>query len=231
MTITRYLKVIPVFICVPLLSFAGGVVKGKVAYTGERPLIKKHAIAVDAEICGKSINSEELLLGKRGELKNVVVYLTGRGLSVYQGLSKEAPVVLAQEKCRFTPRVVFLHPGQVLKVINDDGILHNFHTQSTANVALNRAQPASLRELNLNFSRPEIFSAVCDVHSWMKALIVVKAHPYYAVTNEKGEFEINDVPLGSYELHFFHEKLGEKHQVLQIKEGQTEEVSVRMGIY
>ncbi|QQR80700.1 MAG: hypothetical protein IPJ69_00575 [Deltaproteobacteria bacterium] len=216
---------------IPSLVNASGGISGKVTYTGERLPVKKLAVGIDAEVCGSAISSEEIILGKRGELQNVVVYLSGKGLFSYKGLSQESPAVLTQEKCRFTPRVVFISPGQDLKVVNNDGILHNFHTESHANLSLNRAQPASMRELILKFSRSEIFTAICDVHSWMKSVIVVKDNPYYALTNEKGEYEIKDIPLGTYVLHFFHEKLGEKKQVIQIKEGETENVSIKMGIY
>jgi hypothetical protein len=41
-----------------------------------------------------------------------------------------------------------------------------------------------------NFSRPEIFQVVCDVHSWMKAWIVVVEHPYYSLTDSSGKFEL-----------------------------------------
>ena len=215
----------------PLVAEAGGSVKGLVRYTGEKPPIKKLAIAVDSDVCGTSSHSEDVILGKRGELKNVVVYISGRGLPLYKNISPEPAVELVQEKCQFLPRMTFLMPGQDLHVINKDGILQNFHTESRVNAALNRAQPASMRELSLKFLRPEIFSAVCDVHSWMKAWVIVKEHPYYTITNEKGEYELSNIPAGDYVLHFWHEKMGMKNQIIKIEEGQSLEVPIKMGIY
>ena len=62
---------------------------------------------------------------------------------------------------------------------------------------------------------PTTFSSVedpfyikCDVHPWMKAWVMVADHPYFAVTDENGNFEINNVlPPGEYELGFWHERL------------------------
>jgi uncharacterized protein (DUF2141 family) len=35
-------------------------------------------------------------------------------------------------------------------------------------------------------------------------------HPYFAVTNEKGQFKINGLPTGEYTLVAWHEEYGEQ---------------------
>ena len=35
----------------------------------------------------------------------------------------------------------------------------------------------------------------CDVHEWMSAYLVPVTHPYVAVTDARGEFEIGQVPF------------------------------------
>ena len=42
-------------------------------------------------------------------------------------------------------------------------------------------------------------------HAWMNAEILVVSHPYYAVTDESGKFELTDVPPGEYEIVAWHE--------------------------
>jgi hypothetical protein len=42
-------------------------------------------------------------------------------------------------------------------------------------------------------------------HAWMNAEILVVPHPYYAVTDESGKFELTDVPPGEYEIVAWHE--------------------------
>jgi hypothetical protein len=39
----------------------------------------------------------------------------------------------------------------------------------------------------------------------MNAEIMVVPHPYYAVTDESGRFELTDVPPGQYEIVAWHE--------------------------
>ena len=41
----------------------------------------------------------------------------------------------------------------------------------------------------------------------MKAWIMVADHPYFAVTDENGNFKIENVPAGEYEIVFWQEKL------------------------
>jgi Carboxypeptidase regulatory-like domain len=53
----------------------------------------------------------------------------------------------------------------------------------------------------------------------MSAYIVVTSSPYFAVTDEKGEFVIEGVPAATYEMEVWHEKLG----------GQSRRVTVTAG--
>ena len=53
--------------------------------------------------------------------------------------------------------------------------------------------------------------------SWMEAWIVVTEHPYYAVSNEVGEFELTDIPPGQYTLRVWHETLGQFEQPVEVK--------------
>lgn len=39
----------------------------------------------------------------------------------------------------------------------------------------------------------------------MNAEVLVIPHPYYAVTDENGQFELTDVPSGDYEIVAWHE--------------------------
>ncbi|HHZ98873.1 MAG TPA: carboxypeptidase regulatory-like domain-containing protein [Candidatus Marinimicrobia bacterium] len=50
----------------------------------------------------------------------------------------------------------------------------------------------------------------CDVHPWMGAFIGVLDHPFYSVTDEKGNFEIENLPPGTYTVEAWHERLPAK---------------------
>jgi hypothetical protein len=42
-------------------------------------------------------------------------------------------------------------------------------------------------------------------HVWMNGEMLVVRHPYYAVTDEDGNFKLTNVPAGEYEIEAWHE--------------------------
>ena len=54
--------------------------------------------------------------------------------------------------------------------------------------------------------KPGFYYLKCDNgHYWMSAYVFIVEHPYYAVTDAKGTFELTKVPPGTYTLKFWHE--------------------------
>ena len=45
----------------------------------------------------------------------------------------------------------------------------------------------------------------CTIHPWMNGWVRVFDHPYYAVTDEDGKFEIKNAPAGKFRIVFWHE--------------------------
>jgi hypothetical protein len=46
-------------------------------------------------------------------------------------------------------------------------------------------------------------------------------HPYYATTNKRGHFTINDIPAGNYTVVAWHEAAGEMSEPIVVSAGQT----------
>jgi hypothetical protein len=112
-----------------------------------------------------------------------------------------------QKDCVFTPRVVLVPAGGTVQFLNSDRLLHNLHSASRDNPTFNRTQPRG-RAIPVAFSKPEIIRVNCDLHSWMRAWVVVADHPFYGLTNDAGEFELPSVPPGKYTLRIWQETLG-----------------------
>jgi hypothetical protein len=70
---------------------------------------------------------------------------------------------------------------------------------------------------------------VCEVHPWMSAYIHVTEHPYHAVTDIYGEYEIRDVPPGSYRLKVWHESLGVQERQVEVKGGTPSRVDFTLS--
>jgi hypothetical protein len=70
----------------------------------------------------------------------------------------------------------------------------------------------------------------CDVHGWMNAYMAVMDHPYYAVTDAEGKFEIKSLPPGTYTVEAWHEKAGAVSQSVTLGEKETKEISFTLKV-
>jgi plastocyanin len=118
------------------------------------------------------------------------------------------PVTLHQKGCMYVPRVLALRVGQTLRVTNEDPTTHNVNVRAKRNASQNKNMGAGQSPLALVFERAERpVPFKCDIHPWMGAAVFVEEHPWFAVTDERGEFEIRDVPPGEYVVAAYHEIL------------------------
>ncbi len=204
----------------------GGKIVGTVKFVGEAPAMVKIETTKDVEVCGKTEKFDEaLVVGDGNGLKNVVVSI----VNIEKGKAQAAEGgTLDQKECVYRPRVILSPAGAELNILNNDGILHNIHTYSEANPPINKAQPKFRRKMTQKFDKAETVRVECDAHSWMKGWLVVTDHPYYAVTDASGMFELAEVPAGSYILRFWHETLGEMTQDVTVEAGQLVSLTVEM---
>ena len=205
----------------------GGTIRGQVKLAGEVPTPEKIQVTKDETVCGKTEKiNESLLVGANNGLQNVVVSIT----NIQKGKrQRREGVLIDQTGCRYDPHVVLVPVGASLTLRNSDGILHNLHSHSTINPPFNKPQPKFRKEIKEEFTAVEIFKLTCDSHAWMQGWIVVHDHPYFTVTEENGSFLLTDIPLGEYEVLFWHESLGKSRRTVVVSPGAEAEVNVEMG--
>lgn len=196
-----------------------GTIVGTVKFQGKAPERKEIAVTRNKKVCGKEAKfTESLVVSTTGGVKNAVLYLT----DIKRGKKFKVPSVfnIDQRGCQFHPHILIVPAGKSFTLINSDGILHNFRTNSTKNPILNKAQPKFKKKLKVKINIPEIIRANCDVHEWMNMWLVVAEHPYYAITDESGSFKITDVPPGTYTVRLWHETLGQQTRKVTVKAGE-----------
>lgn len=193
----------------------GGKISGIVKFEGEVPEKKKLAINKDAAVCGVVDKFDEsLVVGEDMALKNTIVYL----MDITQGkdFDKDAKVELDQKECRFNPHVQIIPVGTALTVLNNDKATHNVHIFGTKKngTSINKQQTRNRKRMKLAAAKAAEgpVEVKCDIHGWMKAWVAYVPHPYFAVTNEKGEFTLEDVPPGEYKLGYWHETCGNNNK-------------------
>ncbi len=143
-------------------------------------------------------------LAPPSEVRNVVVFL------------KDAPARdvaptragIRQRNETFLPRVVAVPVGSEVEFPNDDPFYHNVFSLSRSR-AFNLGRYPKGQTRVVRFDKPGIVKVFCDIHSHMSAAVMVFNHPWYAIPDDDGRFEIADVPHGRPELVAWHERLGD----------------------
>ena len=80
--------------------------------------------------------------------------------------------------------------------------------------------------LEQTFAREEVAIPVkCNVHPWMKGYIAVFKHPFFAVTEKNGSFELKDLPPGAYTITAWQEKLGAQSQKVTVGASEKKTLS------
>jgi plastocyanin len=195
-----------------------GSIRGSVRLTGTIPAPKKLKVTVDHSVCGTEKDAEDVVLSSERGIRNVVVWLETPPPNTKWTVTP--PSQMDQKQCVFVPRVVVAPVGGTVEFLNTDRLLHNLHSASADNPVFNRTQPKG-RTIPITFRKPEIIRIDCDLHPWMRAWVVVAPHPFYALTNDQGQFTLENVPAGQYTLHVWHESLGTTRSDVSVTDGIT----------
>ena len=210
-------------------SIAGDV-KGTVTIDGMAPKNAPIKMAGADPICVRENTTpqfqETFEVGSDGKaLANVFVYVKD-GLGNYVYDTPTEPVTIDQKQCRYHPHVFGMRVGQPLVILNSDPTLHNIHAMPKSNTEFNTGQPIQGMKTTHTFDKPEIMVPFkCDVHGWMNAYVGVVDHPYFAVTDKDGKFELKTLPPGSYTIVAWHEKLGTQDQKVTIGEKESKDIA------
>lgn len=103
-----------------------------------------------------------------------------------------------------------MRAGQVLVTKNSSPVNHNVNIISTGNnPSQNLLIPAG-KELKVEgwgaANAPTKIE--CNIHPWMVAWVRVFNHPYFAITDKDGNFEMKNAPSGEYNLVVWQEEVG-----------------------
>ena len=207
-----------------------GSIAGQVKFEGTVPAADVIRMGGDRKCvpdAGPNPQSDALLVSADKGVKNAFVYVKDGLDAAYTFETPTAPAELDQKGCLYTPRVLGVRVGQAIEIVNSDPTMHNVHALPMANREFNHGQPKQNTRLSEVFTTPEVMVRFkCDVHSWMAAWVGVVPHPYFAVTDEKGEFKLPGLPPGSYTLEAWHERLGKQTAQVSIAPNQTQPVAI-----
>src|SRR4051812_39112552 len=108
-----------------------------------------------------------------------------------------------QPTCAFIPHALAIREGQTLLAKNSSPVSHNIKwtgikesNQGNVTLPAGKSVPIKLEPERLPIK------VECNIHPWMNGRVGVFTHPYFALTDADGNFEIKNAPAGKYRIVF-----------------------------
>ena len=188
---------------------------GRIVFSGATTPDKIVEITRDVAVCGKTAAIRTVVVNRKtGGLEGAVVSVDGIPIPTTESLLP--PVVIANSRCSFSPRIAAGRVGQQLVLRNDDPILHNTHLTLDTRTFMNVALVPAGRPVGKPLTKPGIYQVKCDVHNFMTAAVLAFHHSFFSVTDETGAFRISHLPPGDHVVTIWHNTLGTFQQRVTI---------------
>jgi plastocyanin len=138
-----------------------------------------------------------------------------------------ATATLAQKDTAFVPAAMVVQVGTTVRFPNEDTFFHNVFSYSTASrFDLGRYPRGEAKEVR--FDEPGVVKVYCEVHEFMRAVVLVTENPFHAVVAEDGTFTISGVPAGTHTVTVWHPDLDEVEVSVVVPEGGTARVRAEL---
>lgn len=212
----------------------GGKISGKVVLKGGKPVPRGFNLVTfpDPVYCGRISNGygfrllKEFTVAEDRGVKDVIVMLTG--IEKGKPFKFQSPQIEAKD-CRFLPFVNVVQDNNTVSIVNMDPVMHDIQAYETSELGprvlfniplpMNPHHPKAAgsdaeyhkhipghpmtQEIHMTKGR-RIFVMQCGFHAYMETWGMAVDNPYYALTDESGQFTISDIPPGAYKLVVWH---------------------------
>ncbi len=144
------------------------------------------------------------------------------------GSASEYPM-MDQVNIAFAPHVLPVLTKSVVDFPNSDTVRHNVFGPdpipgTDEKINLGTYDIGTIKTVSLA-SDGEL-PLLCNVHAEMSGYIVAVPNPYYAITDRKGAFTIDNVPAGKYTLTTWHERFKPVTAEITVEAGGTAEIKL-----
>lgn len=189
---------------------AGGI-EGLISFHGAIP---KSTVADDAGVRHDLLKVDA---GNRG-VRHVILYVTrsdGTMLSTPFAAPPPRELLVDQVDYAFTPQVLAVREGEAVTFRNSDPANHNVRASArnkTNEFNVFTGVDGKYQHRFITESNHQPVRLGCDIHPWMSAWVFVFDHPFFAVTDERGNFRISNLPYGEYQLHIVQPAIAHKEE-------------------
>lgn len=180
---------------------------GRLTFDGAVPKPIMKDVTSDFNVAGRDPRVwEGLRIGKNKGLQDSIVVVNG----VFEGkaMTPKPPITFAQGAA-IHPRVdVFGWTSETkITVENRDPILHSWQVYLKGEAKDNKAHPAKTPPIEVSLPDAGLYEMRCAPHAWERAFRWAVQNPYFALTDEEGQFEIAGLPEGDYTVDIWSEGL------------------------
>jgi hypothetical protein len=206
----------------------GGRISGTVELGDDIPADTIVRPGSDTDVCGTAF-VDSTVHHTGNALGDAVVWLADARSGKPLPLSRRFQ--LEHSRCRLAPRVQAVIAGGTLNFLSSDRALHQTRFIRAAGAAtisvIDQYDDGQLVPLEDVLGHPGRIEVRCDRHPWTRAWLVAFDHPYYAVTDPRGAFTIDSIPVGRYRLMAWHERLGVIERQVVVRAESTTTVGMR----
>ena len=185
-------------------------------------LIVMHAspasFASAGEITGRVLDND----GKSVANAVVFVHTLPDGMTPPVGSEEAKMAHMDQIQEQFAPQMLAVRVGTQVRFPNHDQVHHHVYSFSKTKkfeLPLYKGEDTE----PVLFDKPGVVKVGCNIHDWMSGVILVVPTPYYAMTDESGQFTLTDLAEGTYALASWHEdsRTKIKKTIQQVPVGET----------
>jgi plastocyanin len=139
--------------------------------------------------------------------------------------------VMDQKGMKFIPHVLAVLVGTTAKFTNSDTVSHNVFSPDLEKYQLGTWAPGGTKDHV--FAKcakfPCVYAQLCMIHPEMEGFVVVLQNPYFATTDASGQFKIEGVPPGAYQVSVWHPKLKGQPKPVTVDAGKPATVDFTLG--
>lgn len=220
----------------------GATITGTVTMNGAAPAPKAYNLVTfpDPEYCGRISDGKgwrllkDFAVNHQNQIQGVVMVV--EGVKAGKPFSLSVPRVEARD-CQFLPFTTVVRDGHGIEVVNMDPVMHDIQAYETSlsqgtRVLFNSPLPYNPKHQreNIRASHEHLpgkslvhqfqmskgrktFVMQCGFHSYMESWAIAVDNPYFALTNEVGEYVLSSLPPGTYRIRAWHPSVKQEHVV------------------
>jgi plastocyanin len=165
------------------------------------------------------VNSKAKKRSGQPDASGVVVWMVPAGDAAQPSGNRPRKIITQRNK-RFMPHILVVQTGEQVDFPNEDPFFHNVFSIFNGR-RFDLGLYASGETRPVNFNRPGVSYIFCNIHPQMSAVVVAVDTPYFAISDQSGKFQIDNVPEGQYRFSVWHERslaenLGELTRSVQV---------------